>query len=89
MKIGFVTDTNVIALNEGDKNKDVNFLKNTRYFLEYIESLKKLNTKVELVYIMPTIIIEELYNQKLSAYDTRYEVFAQKYLEMDYGLFGK
>lgn len=88
MKIGFATDTNMIKLNDKDLNSDVDFLKNTRFYIDYIESLERLDIKTQLVYIMPSIIIEELYNQKLSAFNKRYESFQNNYNEICFGLSG-
>ena len=89
MKIGFVTDTNILKKNPGELNKEEKFLNNMDFFIEYIESLKKTSSDKELIYFMPTIVVEELYYQKLSTYETRYKILKENYAQISYGLIGE
>ena len=62
MKIGFATDSNILKkqnLYENEKTLDV-----IDIYAEYIESLKNIKSKNELVYYMPEIVVEELLMQK-------------------------
>lgn len=89
MKIGFVTDTNILKKNPGELNKEEKFLNNMDFFIEYIESLKRTSSDKELIYFMPTIVVEELYYQKLSTYETRYKILKENYDQISYGLIGE
>lgn len=89
MKIGFITDTNILKKNDEGLNKEERFLDNIDFFVEYIESLEKTSSNKELIYFMPTIIIEELYHQKLSTFNTRYKVLKERYDDIKYGLNGE
>ena len=64
MKIGFITDTNVLKKQEGELNRQESFLNNLDVFIEYINDLSESNIDKKMVYIMPNIILEELYYQK-------------------------
>lgn len=89
MKIGFITDTNILKKNNEGLNKEERFLDNIDFFVEYIESLEKTSSNKELIYFMPTIIIEELYHQKLSTFNTRYKALKERYDDIKYGLNGE
>ena len=89
MKIGFITDTNILKETEKNLNEKNTFLNNVNFFVEYIESLKKTGTNKELIYFMPEIIIEELYYQKLRSFNARYEKFCENYEKLKYGLDGE
>ena len=89
MNIGFITDTNIIKKNNNNLNKNNGFLDNMNFFIEYIESLKKTNSKNELIYFMPNIVMEELYYQKLRAFNKRYESLCNNFSEIKYGLEGE
>lgn len=87
MKIGFVADTNILKkqnLYDCEKILDV-----TDIYTEYIEALKKIKYKHELIYYMPEIVLEELLIQKEFAFNETYEVFEQKYKNNSYGLLGE
>lgn len=89
MKIGFVTDTNILKKNIGELNKEEKFLNNIDFFIEYIESLEKTSSDKQLIYFMPSVVIEELYYQKLSAFNIRYDALKDTYDEIAYGLNGE
>ncbi len=87
MKIGFATDTNILKkqnLYENEKTLDV-----IDIYAGYIESLKNIESKNELVYYMPEIVIEELLMQKEFAFNETYKNFEKKYKENFYGLLGE
>lgn len=93
MKIGFITDTNILTKKQGDdKSKLYNqekFLDYIDFFTNYIDDLNSTKQKDELVYLMPETIIEELSCQKIEAYNESYETLSKKYQSMQYGLKGK
>ena len=89
MKIGFITDTNILKKNVGELNKEEKFLNNIDFFIEYIESLEKTPSDKQLIYFMPYVVIEELYYQKLSAFNIRYDALKDTYDEIAYGLNGE
>ena len=89
MKIGFITDTNILKKNVGELNKEEKFLNNIDFFIEYIESLEKTSSDKQLIYFMPSVVIEELYYQKLSAFNIRYDALKDTYDEIAYGLNGE
>lgn len=89
MKIGFITDTNILKKNVGELNKEEKFLNNIDFFIEYVESLEKTSSDKQLIYFMPSVVIEELYYQKLSAFNIRYEALKDTYDEIAYGLNGE
>ena len=64
MKIGFVTDTNILGKEKGKWYDCKTVLDGTDIFIEYIEALSKTDEKKELVYFMPEMVIEELFAQK-------------------------
>ena len=87
MKIGFVTDTNILKkknLYDCEKILDV-----TDIYVEYIEALKNIKYKHELIYYMPEIVLEELLIQKEFAFNETYKAFEQKYKDNSYGLLGE
>ena len=87
MKIGFATDTNILKkqnLYENEKTLDV-----IDIYAEYIESLKNIKSKNELVYYMPEIVVEELLMQKELAFNETYKNFEKKYKKNCYGLLGE
>ena len=88
MTIGFVTDTNILKLNDDKLFLNDNFLKGIDFYVEYINDLKKSKKSEKLIYFMPEIIIEELSNQKIEKFNIRYDSFEQKYSELSYGLMG-
>ena len=55
MKIGFVTDTNIIRKDD-DKLSEGMILDTTDIFIEYIDALKKIDTNHTLIYFMPDLI---------------------------------
>ena len=73
MKIGIITDTNILTKKMGeDKSRlstEKNFLDNIDFFTNYINDLNSLKTKNEIVYLMPETIIDELVCQKVQAYN--------------------
>lgn len=93
MKIGFITDTNILTKKQGDdKSKLYNqegFLDYIDFFTNYIDDLNSTKQKNELVYLMPETIIEELSCQKIEAYNESYEALNKKYQSMQYALKGK
>ena len=87
MRIGFATDTNILKkknIYEGEKTLDV-----TDIYIEYIEALRNIKSKKELVYYMPEIVVEELLAQKEIAFNDTYKNFEKKYKENSYGLLGE
>ena len=93
MKIGFITDTNILTKKQGeDKSKLYNqerFLDYIDFFTNYIDDLNSIKTKKELIYLMPETILEELSFQKIEAYNESYETLCKKYQSMEYALKGK
>ena len=93
MKIGFITDTNILTkqLKNNKKDEDIrlwsekNFLDKMDFFLNYIEDIEKLNNQVTLVYLMPETIIKELECQKIKAYNKAYKNFKKTYDKLQYG----
>ena len=88
MKIGFITDTNILKKSPEKLNKEKEYLNNIDFFVEYIESLEKTYSDKQLVYFMPSIIIEELYYQKLLVFKKRYDALKDSYNDIAYGLIG-
>mgnify|MGYP003292029709 CR=1 FL=1 len=89
MKIGFVTDTNLLKKQEAELFNTRRFLNDTDFFIDYIQSLEKTASKNKLIYFMPEIVIEELYYQKVRAFEIQYETFCKKYNEINYGIDGE
>lgn len=89
MKIGFITDTNIIRKKDGELNKEEKFLDNIDFFVEYIESLEKTASEKKLIYFMPNFVIEELYYQKLFTFNIRYKALKDSFEEIKYGLNGE
>ena len=89
MKIGFITDTNVLKKQEGELNRQESFLNNLDVFIEYINDLSESNIDKKMVYIMPNIILEELYYQKKVVFDKRFSNMLEVFEELRYGIDGK
>ena len=93
MKIGFITDTNILTkqLKNNKKDEDIGlwsekkFLDKMDFFVNYIEDIEKLNNQVTLVYLMPETIIKELECQKIKAYNKAYKNFKKTYDKLQYG----
>lgn len=84
MKIGFVTDTNILKnVNMYEENSIINGM---NIFWDYIKSLNKASKNLELIYYMPSIILEELLYQKNDDFNNKYEKFIKLYRELSYGL---
>ena len=88
MKIGFVTDTNILGKEKGQWYDCKTVLDGTDIFIEYIEALSKNNKKKELVYFMPEMVIEELFAQKKAVFEEKYSYLEAKILELNYALIG-
>ncbi len=81
MKIGFITDTNILTKMSGKDNKkddtklwsEKSFLEKIDFFINYIEDIKKINYEIELIYLMPETVIKELECQKIEAYNKAYK----------------
>ena len=86
MKIGFITDTNI--LKNKDMSKKNNFMSNMKIFCDYIESLEETRCKNKLIYYMPNIIIEELYHHKKFSFNEKYNILLEIYNEINYGTTG-
>ena len=89
IKVGFVTDTNLLKKSVGDLYSDKTVLDSTDIFVEYIEALNKTKPKIELLYFMPELVVEELFSQKKIAFDEQYNVLKNKFMEMNYALDGE
>lgn len=89
MNIGFVTDTNILKKREGELIKESKFFDNTNFFIDYIDSLEKTSCTDRLMYFMPNIIMEELYYQKLRAFNEIYASIYKNYQDVSYGLKGE
>lgn len=93
MKIGFITDTNILTKKERDNNlklcNEEKYLENMDFFINYIEDIKKINNKVEIVYLMPETIMKELKCQKIQAYHQGYKEFIKIYNNLKYGFSGE
>ena len=88
-KIGFVTDTNLLKKSIEDLYSSKTVLDSTDVFVEYIEALNKTDSKIELLYFMPELVVEELFAQKKIAFDEQYNVLKNKFNKMNYALDGK
>ena len=88
MKIGFITDTNILKKTDKDLHDEELFLNNIDFFLEYINDLKASKSKDKLVYIMPDIVIKELYNQKIRAFNETYNNMIKVFDTLNYGIEG-
>lgn len=93
MKIGIITDTNILTKKERDNNlklcNEEKYLENMDFFINYIEDIKKINNKVEIVYLMPETIMKELKCQKIQAYHQGYKEFEKIYNNLKYGFSGE
>lgn len=89
IKVGFVTDTNLLKKSVGDLYSDKTVLDSTDIFVEYIEALNKTKPKIELLYFMPELVVEELFSQKKITFDEQYNVLKNKFIEMNYALDGE
>lgn len=93
MKIGFITDTNILTKRQRGEDiklyREKSFLKNMNFFIDYIEDVKKINKEITLVYLMPETIIKELECQKIEAYNRQYNEFNRIYNDLYYGLVGE
>ena len=93
MKIGFITDTNILTKKERDNNlklcNEEKYLENMDFFINYIEDIKKINNKVEIVYLMPETIMKELKCQKIQAYHQGYKEFIKIYNNLKYVFSGE
>lgn len=89
IKIGFATDTNLLKKSAGDLYSSKTVLDSTDIFVEYIEALNKTKPKIELLYFMPELVVEELFSQKKIAFDEQYSVLKNKFMEMNYALDGE
>ena len=93
MKIGFITDTNILTKMSGKDNKkddtklwsEKSFLEKIDFFINYIEDMKKINDEAELVYLVPETVIQELECQKIKAYNKAYKDFKRTYEKLKYG----
>lgn len=93
MKIGFITDTNILTKMSGKDNKkddtklwsEKSFLEKIDFFINYIEDMKKINYEIELVYLIPETVIQELECQKIEAYNKAYKNFKKTYDKLEYG----
>lgn len=88
MKIGFVTDTNFLHKSNELYNKN-EALSCVEIFVDYIDSLKKAESKHELIYYMPEIVIEELLAQKRRAFNESYNNLIERYNNLSYGIVGE
>lgn len=82
MKIGFVTDTNILRKNKLNECKKI--LDATDIYTDYIEALNKVKSKHELVYYIPEIIVDELLIQKEFSFNQTYKFFEDRYWENSY-----
>ena len=89
MKIGFVTDTNLLKKSQDSLYKDKKVLDTADIFIDYVKALNETDSKNKLIYIMPNIVLEELCEQKISAYNESYLAFTKKYNELSYGIVGE
>ena len=87
MKIGFATDTNILRKNKLSECQKI--LDATDIYTEYIETLKKVKSKHELIYYMPEIVVDELLMQKEFSFNQAYKFFEDRYRENSYGLLGE
>ena len=87
MKIGFATDTNLLKKQDLHDCKEI--LDATDIYTEYIKALKNIESRKELIYYMPEIVVEELLMQKENAFNEMYKNFEKKYKENSYGLLGE
>ncbi|MCI9365227.1 MAG: DUF4935 domain-containing protein [Clostridia bacterium] len=93
MKIGIITDTNILTKKVRDNNLKLcnqeKYLENMDFFINYIEDIKKINNKVEIVYLMPETIMRELKCQKIQVYHQEYKEFEKVYNNLKYGFSGE
>lgn len=89
MKIGFVTDTNLLKKTEDRLRVCEKTLDDTDIFVEYIEALSKTETTTELIYFMPNLVIEELFSQKKRIFQEQYDLLQERFKNISYGLVGE
>ena len=87
MKIGFVTDTNIIRKSDDELSKGM-ILDTTDIFIEYIEVLKKRDPNHTLVYFMPELVLKELFAQKSAFFKKQLADLNKIYGKIKYGLNG-
>ena len=84
MKIGFVTDTNIIRKSDDELSKGM-ILDTTDIFIEYIEVLKKRDPNHTLVYFMPELVLKELFAQKSAFFKKQLADLNKIYGKIKYG----
>ncbi len=89
MKIGFVTDTNILEKVQDELFASKGILDSTDIFTEYIKDLKEADVEKELMYFMPESILEELFTQRRIMFNEKYDKFRSSFLDMQYGLIGE
>lgn len=89
MKIGFVTDTNMLHKSENELQTKKEFLNGVEIFVDYIDSLSKAESENELIYFMPEIIIEELSAQKRAVLNRCYKSLIERYDSLSYCILGE
>ena len=87
MKIGFVTDTNIIRKSDDELSKGM-ILDTTDIFIEYIDVLKKRDPNHTLVYFMPELVLKELFAQKSAFFKKQLADLNKIYGKIKYGLNG-
>ena len=87
-KIGFITDTNILKKNFDNLYKEKEYLNYIDFFLEYIDNLKKADNQTNLIYYMQTIILQELYYQKLEIFNNKYKKLCNDFKTLEYGIEG-
>lgn len=87
-KIGFITDTNILKKKFDNLYKEKEYLNYIDFFLEYIDNLKKADNQTNLIYYMPTIILQELYYQKLEIFNNKYKKLCNDFKTLEYGIEG-
>ena len=88
MKIGIITDTNMIKINESELALNGIF-NNIDFYLDYIDDLNNTRSRNKLVYFMPKVVLEELISQKRDTFLDQYNSFITKYDALEYALIGE
>lgn len=88
MRIGIVTDTNLLKIKKEDLYKNKGVLTNVDFFYEYIEDLKNAKKGKEIIYYMPKFIIEELIFQKKEAFEEQYKSLKESFEKINYAICG-
>ena len=90
MNIGFTTDTNMLKKMQNDLYNEDTIFDSLEIFTDYTKSLNNhTSSKDKLWYYLPEIVIKELIQQKVIAYNDRFDSLIEQYKNIEYGLVGE